>query len=241
MQIIPAIDLKGGKCVRLLQGDPSRETVFSEDPVKVALHWQEQGAQLLHVVDLDGAFAGSPRNWYFVTKILEAVKIPVQLGGGLRDKETVFKILSSGVNRVILGTSALESPDFLRDMCKSYPQRILVGIDARDGLVAIAGWAKTTKVDAVQFASTLAEYDLAGIIYTDISTDGMLKGPNIAGILGVARATAHPVIASGGISSLEDIKAIKKLRTRGVTGIIVGRALYTGDVNLKEAIAVGQE
>jgi phosphoribosylformimino-5-aminoimidazole carboxamide ribotide isomerase len=241
MQIIPAIDLKDGKCVRLLQGDPARETVFSPEPVEVALHWQELGARRLHVVDLDGAFEGSPRNWNLVEKIVKAVKIPVQLGGGLREEDTVLKVLGSGVERIILGTSAVEDPNFLLDLCDNFPNRIMAGIDARNGLVAVSGWARTTKVDAVQFASALSAYKLAGIVYTDISTDGMLKGPNLAGILGVARATAHPVIASGGVSSLEDIRAVKKLAAKGVVGIIVGRALYTGDIKLSEALAAAQE
>lgn len=238
MLIIPAIDLRRGKCVRLLQGRADAETVYSDDPVAMALKWQSKGAQFLHVVDLDGAFTGVQENLDIVKNIADALSIPIELGGGIRDKKAIERVLQSGVQRAILGTSALKDPAFAKDMCKEYGNRIAVGIDARDGMVATHGWTEVGEKPAVDFAIEMEAAGVKTIIYTDIKRDGMLKGPNIEATKKIAQAVQSvEIIASGGVSSLDDIKNLKTLEPLGVTGAIVGKALYTGDLQLEDAIA----
>ena len=239
MLIIPAVDLRGGKCVRLVQGRADAETVFSDDPVAMALKWQNKGARLLHVVDLDGAFTGSQKNLDVVKDIANALDIPMELGGGIRDRESVERVLEAGVQRAILGTVALKDPAFAEAVCKEYGDRIAVGIDAKDGMVAIHGWTEIGKKSAVDFAVEMQEAGVKTIIYTDIKRDGMLKGPNIEATKAIAQATQDvEVIASGGVSSLQDVENLKPLESAGVTGMIVGKALYTGDILLEDAISV---
>ena len=237
MLIIPAVDLRGGKCVRLLQGRADAETVFSDDPVAMAVKWQSKGAAFLHVVDLDGAFTGSQKNLDVVREIADALDIPIELGGGIRDQKAVERVLQAGVQRAILGTSALKDPAFAEAVCREYGNRIAVGIDAKDGMVATHGWTEVAKKSAVDFAVEMEAAGVKTIIYTDIKRDGMLTGPNIEATGTLAKATQDvEIIASGGVSSLKDIRNLKKVELLGVTGVIVGKALYTGDVLLEEAI-----
>lgn len=238
MLVIPAIDIKDGKCVRLLQGRREDETVFSNNPVAMAQHWEEEGAELLHLVDLDGAFEGVPRNLSIVRNIIESIDIPVELGGGIRTREMIEHALKIGVYRVILGTLALKNPDFVESVCEKHGSRIAVGIDAKDGMVATHGWLEVSEKQAWEFASEMQERGVQTIIYTDIKRDGMLKGPNIEATRKIAQAVKVDVIASGGISSIDDIMAVKSLESLGVTGVISGKALYTGKLNLREAIAL---
>lgn len=238
MIIIPALDLKDGKCVRLMQGDADRETVYSDDPSAVARRWEGAGAERLHVVDLDGAFSGSPKNRDALKRIMEAVSIPVQVGGGVRNRETIMELLALGAWRVVLGTVAYQDEKFLRAACREHPGRIAVGVDARDGKIAIQGWVTDTGEDAVSFAVRCQDAGAAAIIYTDISRDGMLTGPNIPAIREVSGALKMPVIASGGVSSLDDIRSIMELEGAGVEGVIVGKALYSGAIDLEQAIAL---
>ncbi len=236
--IMPAIDLKEGQCVRLLQGDPGQKTVYSEDPVQMARHWEAKGAEWLHVVDLDGAFSGLPKHLDLIGEIARAVQIPIQVGGGMRSLETIGVFLERGVHRVILGTKAVGSPDFLEEACRRFERRILLGIDARGGYLSVEGWTQATSLRAVDFAKEVSHYPLGGIIYTDVSRDGMLKGPNLPALGEVAKATSLPLIASGGISSLEDVRAIMALEGKGVIAMIIGKALYSGRIDLSEAIAL---
>lgn len=240
MQIIPAVDLHGGKCVRLLMGERDQETVYSDKPAQVALQWQRAGAHRLHLVDLDGAFDGAPVNTPVIEEIVSNLSIPVQLGGGIRSGEIAAKALELGVQRVILGTAAVENPHLVRELTQEYGDRIIVGIDARDGIVAIKGWVKGSGFDAVGFALTMQDYGVKEIIYTDISRDGTLQGPNLAALENMAAQLTIPIIASGGISSLEDLKNVQKLKTEGVHGIIIGQALYAGQFTLQEALAAVQ-
>jgi len=240
MEIIPAIDLKGGKCVRLEQGDMKKDTVFSKDPVATAKKWEDAGASRLHVVDLDGAITGKPQNGDIIEAIVDALSIPVQVGGGIRDIETIDYYISSGVDRVILGTIAQKSPKFVIKACDIYHSRIVVGIDAKDGKVAIKGWAEVTSKSAMELAAEYENYGVAAIIYTDISRDGMMQGPNIEATRALALSVDIPVIASGGVSSIEDIKALLPLEKDGVEGVITGRAIYTDALNLKEAVALAE-
>ena len=233
MEVIPAIDLKGGRCVRLLQGDFDKETVFSTDPGAVAQGWEQAGAPRIHVVDLEGAASGRPENAEAVARILKSVDIPVQLGGGIRNMETLEGWLDKGVQRVVLGTAAVEDPDFLQEALRRFGESVVVGIDARDGRVAASGWKRTTEVDAIELIERMKGFGARRIIYTDISRDGMLSGPNLESVRQVVSSTKVPVIASGGVSTIEHLKSLREL---GVEGAIVGRALYTGDVNLREAI-----
>lgn len=235
MLVIPAIDLKDGRCVRLRQGDLQQETVYSDDPAAMAMHWQQLGARLLHLVDLNGAVDGQPRNFSNIEKILTTVSIPVQVGGGIRTIETVRRYVARGVYRVVLGTSALNDPTFLGQACKEFPERVIVGIDARDGKVAVHGWTHVSGTAVVDLAQQLAGYPLAGIIYTDIAKDGMLSGPNLVALRDMVGYSQVPIIASGGITSLEDLRAIRSLGSR-VAGVIVGKALYDGKIDLREAI-----
>jgi phosphoribosylformimino-5-aminoimidazole carboxamide ribotide isomerase len=234
MIIIPAIDLKDGECVRLLQGRKEMVTSYSNDPVAVAKRWVEEGATLIHIVDLDGAFSGTQKNLESIKKIRKAVDVPLEAGGGIRDMDRIEEIISTGIDRVILGTSAVKNPELVKNASEKYPGRIFVGIDARDGNVAVKGWEEITEIDALEFALKVQEIGAAGIIYTDISRDGMLTGPNIEATRAMAEVLEIPVIASGGISSLDDIK--KLMDISGLWGAITGKALYTGKVSLSEAI-----
>ncbi|MCA3265894.1 MAG: 1-(5-phosphoribosyl)-5-[(5-phosphoribosylamino)methylideneamino]imidazole-4-carboxamide isomerase [Azospirillum sp.] len=236
MILFPAIDLKAGKCVRLFKGDMDRATVFNDDPADQARKFAAAGARWIHVVDLDGAFAGKPVNGEAVRAILSAVDIPVQLGGGIRDEGGVAAWLLGGVSRVILGTAAVKDPDFVKRACKSFPGRIVVGIDARGGRVAVQGWAETSDMLAVDLARRFEDSGVAAIIYTDIERDGALQGPDVAGTLALARAVRIPVIASGGIASMEDLRELKRHAADGIAGAISGRAIYDGRVDLAQAI-----
>ncbi len=236
MLVIPAIDLKDGRCVRLRQGDLQRETVYSDDPPAMARQWVEQGARLLHLVDLNGAVDGNPKNLSSIEAIVRAVSLPVQVGGGIRSTDTIKRYLSLGVARVVLGTAVLERREVLDRACAEFPGKILVGIDARDGQVAVRGWTSLSGTSTHELLEQLKGYALAGIIYTDISRDGMLEGPNVAGLADVAARSPVPVIASGGVSRVEDIRAIKAVGSC-VAGVIVGKALYDGKLDLRAALA----
>jgi len=236
--VIPAIDLKEGKCVRLEQGLMDKDTVFCDSPAEQAMEWQRQGAELLHIVDLDGAFAGEPKNRAAIEEIVSALAIPTQLGGGIRDIPTIDAYLSLGIGRVILGTAAQRNPALVEEACRLYPGRIVVGIDAKNGMVAVQGWAEVTGVTAVELARKFEGFGVAAIIYTDISRDGMMQGPNIDATRELAESVAIPVIASGGVSSLRDIENLMAVEFAGVTGVITGKAIYTGAISLAEAIAL---
>ena len=239
MLIIPAIDIKDGHCVRLKQGAMHDATVFSEDPAAMARHWVEQGARRLHLVDLNGAVAGRPKNEATVKSIVKAVdgKIPIQLGGGIRDLDTIERYLDDGIGFVIIGTAAVKNPGFLHDACGAFPGHIIVGLDARDGKVAVEGWSKMTGHDVVDLAKKFEEYGVEGVVYTDIGRDGMLTGVNIEATVQLARQLRIPVIASGGIGSLADVKAICKIESEGIPAVITGRALYEGKLDFKKAQA----
>lgn len=237
MEVIPAIDLLRGQCVRLYQGDYGKAEVFGQDPLAMAQHWADQGATRLHLVDLDGAKDGVPVNHAVIGQIAQALSIPVQVGGGLRDREGVTRLLDSGVQRAILGTVAVEQPELVQQLCEAFPGQILVGIDARDGKVATRGWLETAEVSAIALAQQMAELGAAAVIYTDIQRDGTLQGPNKPALREMAEALTIPVIASGGVSSLTDLLSLLALEPVGLEGAIVGRAIYTGDVKLREAIA----
>ena len=238
MIIIPAIDLKDGQCVRLLQGRKEHSTTYSDNPVEVARKWASLGARLIHIVDLDGAFTGNQKNRDTVRAIRDAVDVELELGGGIRDMEGIRNWLELGINRVILGTIAVKKPEIVKEAVSEFPGRVLVGIDAKDGRVAVKGWEEVTEVDALELAKEMESFGVAGIIYTDISRDGMLTGPNIEATQRMVQAVKVPVIASGGISSLQDIINLNQIE--GLWGAITGKALYTGKLNLKEAFeAVG--
>ncbi|MBP0008975.1 1-(5-phosphoribosyl)-5-[(5-phosphoribosylamino)methylideneamino]imidazole-4-carboxamide isomerase [Roseofilum sp. Belize Diploria] len=240
MDVIPAIDLLQGNCVRLYQGDYEQSQVFDEDPVAISQQWVAQGATRLHVVDLDGAKSGQSVNLEVIRAIAQSIPIPVQVGGGLRDYAGVTNLLSTGVKQAILGTVAVENPELVQQLCQEFPGQIMVGIDARDGKVATRGWLETSKISGIELAQQCAQMGAYGIIYTDIHRDGTLKGPNIPALREVAEAVDVPVIASGGVSSVTDLLSLLALERLGVTGVIVGKALYTGDVVLKEALqAIG--
>lgn len=236
MLLIPAIDLKNGQCVRLRQGKMDDVTVFSTDPVAVARRWADEGAQRLHVVDLDGAIKGQPVNLKVVEKIVAAVKVPVQVGGGIRDEDTVQRLLNAGVQYVMVGTKAVTAPHFLHDLCIEYPRHIIVSIDARDGRVALNGWAKLTGHDAIETAQHCERDGAEAIVYTDIARDGMMNGFNVEATRALARSIKTPVFASGGVSSVADLAALKELEGDGVTGCVVGRALYEGSLTVKDAL-----
>lgn len=236
MKIIPAIDLKEGKCVRLLQGRKEDVTTYSDDPVSVAKRWVSEGADLIHIVDLDGAFSGNQANIESIKKIRDAVSIDLELGGGIRNMERIDYLISLGINRVILGTVAVKNPDLVKEAADKYPGSIIVGIDARDGKAAIKGWVEVTDTDAFELAKKMEGLGASGIIYTDISRDGMLSGPNIETMEKMVNTVSIPVIASGGISSMEDIKNLSAIP--GLWGAITGKALYAGSISLKEAIRV---
>lgn len=238
MLVIPAIDLKDGVCVRLEQGLMDRDTLFNDNPAAQALEWQAQGAELLHIVDLDGAFAGEPKNRSAIEAIVQSITIPAQLGGGIRDLSTIESYLSLGLSRVIIGTAAQRNPELVREACSSFPGRIVVGIDAKNGMVAVQGWAEMTSITAIELARKFEDCGVAAIVYTDISRDGMLQGPNLEATRLLAESVAIPVIASGGVSSLKDIERLMTIERSGVTAVITGRAIYTGAIRLSEAIAL---
>ena len=241
MIIYPAIDIRGGRCVRLTEGRFDAETVFADDPAEMALKWAGMGAEFLHLVDLDGALAGEGKNVPVIERILQSVNIPVQLGGGIRNLETIEKLLALGVTRLILGSAAVKNPQLVEEACKKYPGHIAVGIDAKNGDVAIEGWGKGSGVAATELAKQMAAYGVETIIYTDISRDGMLSGVNVEATAALARACGVPIIASGGVASLEDIRRVKAVESDGVQGCIIGKAIYTGAVDLKAALALAKE
>jgi len=237
MVIYPAIDVKDGRCVRLVQGRFNDVTVYSDNPVEMALKWERLGAEYLHVIDHDGARTGRPQNIAVISEMAVKLGIPLQLGGGIRSIEMIEIILCKGIERVILGTSAVKDPDLVKKALKAFEKNVVIAIDARDGIVAIEGWAKTSEFTAVGFAKKMEELGAETIIYTDISRDGMLSGPNLKAMEEMVKAVNIEVIASGGVSSIEDIKNLKDV---GVAGVIVGKALYTGAVDLKEALEVAR-
>ncbi len=238
MIILPAIDLKAGRCVRLQQGKPEKEKAYSDDPAQVARDWAQQGAKWLHVVDLDGAFAGEPQNLSSLKAIRAAVDIPIQFGGGNRTLDILARVFEIGVDRAVLGTAAFQSTDFLGEACKEFGEKIAVGIDARDGKVAVKGWRDVTDVDAIQFGNRVAEEGAGLIIYTDISCDGMLAGPNKDALKKMADGVSIPIVASGGISSLADVAEISRLAPGRIIGMIIGKALYEGSFSLRRAIDI---
>ena len=241
MIIFPAIDLRGGKCVRLIQGDFDRETVYSDDPQATALKWQAAGAKFLHVVDLDGAKAGSPQNLDAIKKMLAAIKIPIEVGGGIRTLDDVEKILSLGVRRVILGSVAVENPVLVEEAVKNFGvEKIVVGIDARGGFVAVHGWEKSSTVTTGELAKKIVAAGVNTIIFTDISKDGMLSGVNADIFAELAKISGAQIIASGGVRSIEDIRALKSREADGVAGVIVGKAIYTGALDLSAAIRIAE-
>lgn len=241
MIIYPAIDIRGGRCVRLTEGRFDAETVFADDPAEMAVKWAECGAQYLHLVDLDGALAGSSRNLPVIKRILAAVTIPVQVGGGIRSLQTIEELLALGVERLILGSAAIKDPALVREACAKYPGHIAVGIDAKQGEVAIEGWEQGSGVAATELAKKMADYGVSTIIFTDISRDGRLSGVNAEATAALARACGLPVIASGGVAALEDIRRLQALARDGIAGCIIGKAIYTGAVDLKEALALAKE
>lgn len=238
MLIIPAIDLKDGKCVRLRQGRMDDSTVFSDDPVAMAAQWVERGARRLHLVDLNGAFAGSPVNGDVVKAIAGAFpRLPIQIGGGIRSRETIESYLNAGVNYVIIGTKAVKEPEFVGRICAEFPGHIIVGIDAKSGLVATDGWAEVSEVKATGLAKQFETLGVSAIVYTDIDRDGMMQGVNLEATVAMARASAIPVIASGGITNLDDIKRLSQVAHEGILGAITGRAIYEGTLDIAEAQA----
>ncbi len=238
MLIIPAIDLKDGHCVRLRQGEMESATVFSEDPVAMARHWVAQGARRLHIVDLNGAVAGKPRNEKVIREVIAAVgeQCPIQVGGGIRDLDTIESYLDAGVTYIVIGTAAVKNPGFLSDACYAFPGHIVAGLDARDGKVAVEGWSKLTGHDVVDLAKKFEEYGIEALVYTDIGRDGMMTGINIDATLRLAQATKTPIIASGGLNSIKDVQSVcATLAPEGIIGAIAGRALYEGKLDLKKA------
>lgn len=240
MILYPAIDLKDGRCVRLYQGDMEQATVFSESPGDQAAAFEREGFDWLHVVDLDGAFQGKPANEAAVRAILSRVRIPVQLGGGLRNMDVIAKWIDAGVSRVILGTVAQKNPLFVKEACRQFPDQVAVGIDAREGKVAVEGWAKTSDMDASELALKFEDAGVAAIIYTDIGRDGALRGPNLVETVAFAERLSTPVIASGGITTLADIAAYKPYEAHGIGGVIIGRALYEGTITAESALKVAK-
>lgn len=237
MLIIPAIDIKDGKCVRLKQGDMQDATVYSENPTAMASHWKDQGARRLHVVDLNGAAAGKPKNEAVIKSIVQAVgdSLPVQLGGGIRDLDTIEHYLDLGVSYIIIGTAAVKNPGFLQDACTAFAGHVIVGLDAKDGKVAVEGWSKMTRHDVIDLARKFQDYGVEAIIYTDIGRDGMLSGVNIDATVKLAQQLSVPVIASGGLTGLPDIEALCRVESEGITGVVTGRAIYQGTIDFKKA------
>ena len=236
MIIIPAIDIKQGRCVRLLQGEMDKETVFSDDPSAMAIRWESEGAALIHVVDLDGAIQKRPGNLDAIRKIVAQVNIPIQVGGGIRDEETIRMYKDLGVQRVVIGSEAINNPQLVENACRFWPEGIVVGIDARNGMVAIEGWTKTTGVSAIELGKQFEGVGVVAINFTDIERDGMRSGPNIEATRQLAKAVNIDVVASGGVSSMADIENLAPLESDGVVGVITGRALYDGSLDLKAAL-----
>ena len=236
MILFPAIDIRGGKCVRLTEGRFDKETIFADNPIDMAIRWLNEGAEYLHLVDLDGALAGKPVNLEIIASITKNVAIPVQLGGGIRNLDTIAQVLEAGVQRVILGSIAVREPKLVEEACKKYGDRIVVGIDARDGVAAVEGWGVAGGISAEELAKKMAQVGVARIIYTDISRDGTLSGVNVSATAALAKASGIPVIASGGVRDLADIEAIKKAASDGIEGVIVGKAIYTGSLCLADAL-----
>lgn len=241
MLIIPAIDILDGKCVRLHQGDYSQKTEYNADPVAVAHQWASQGAQFLHLVDLDGAKAGRPVNLEIIGRIASSISIPVELGGGIRDLKTIEMIFTRGISRIVLGTAAYEEPNLVREACTLYPGKIVVGIDGRNGKVAVKGWTETTELSVFDLAKQFSDSGVETFIYTDIARDGALAGPNLEGIAAFSKNINVSVIASGGISKLDDIKRLKELKCKNIVGVIIGKALYDRRITLPEAIKIARE
>jgi phosphoribosylformimino-5-aminoimidazole carboxamide ribotide isomerase len=241
MIIIPAVDIKQGRCVRLLQGRMEDETQYSLDPVQMAQRWENEGAQLIHVIDLDGAFAKEIKNLDSIKSILANIKVPIQLGGGIRDAETIAMYKDIGVSKVIIGSEALYNPKLVKEACKQFEGGIVVGIDARNGMVAVEGWSKTSKTSALELAKEFEFCGVAAINFTDIHRDGMQSSPNIEETAALADAVSIPIVASGGVNSIKDIKNLLKIEHKGVTGVITGKALYEGSLDLREAISVSQQ
>lgn len=238
MVIFPAIDIRGGKCVRLFKGDFAQETVFSDKPEEMAAKWEAQGGKFLHLVDLDGALAGKSVNLDVVKRIVDTVKIPVELGGGIRTMENIDEVLSLGVQRVILGSVAVKNPALVKEACQKYGDRVVVGIDAKDGIVAVDGWGVSGDVEVTVLAKEMAKAGVKTIIYTDISRDGTLSGVNVEATARLARESGIKVVASGGVKSLDDIKALLPYEKDGIEGVIVGKSIYTGSLDLQEAVAL---
>jgi len=236
MLLIPAIDLKDGKCVRLRQGRMEDSTVFSDDPVAMAERWVQAGARRLHVVDLNGAFAGQPVNAQVIRRIAQTFPdLPIQVGGGIRDEQAIDAYLDAGVQFVIIGTKAVQEPHFINDLCLEYPGHIIVGLDAKDGRVAVNGWSKLSKHNVIDLAQVFERYGVQAIVYTDISRDGMMQGVNVEATVRLAQAIGIPVIASGGVSTLDDVRALCAVEQEGIMGAIIGRALYEGGIDLAAA------
>ena len=238
MVIFPAIDIRGGKCVRLFKGDFAQETVFSDKPEEMAAKWEAQGGKFLHLVDLDGALAGRSVNLAVVKRIVDTVKIPVELGGGIRTMENIDEVLALGVQRVILGSVAVKNPALVKEACQKYGDRVVVGIDAKDGIVAVDGWGVSGDVEVTVLAKELAKAGVKTIIYTDISRDGTLSGVNVEATARLARESGVKIVASGGVKSLDDIEALLPYEKDGIEGVIVGKSIYTGSLDLQEAIAL---
>lgn len=236
MIIFPAIDIRGGKCVRLFKGDFAQETVYSDRPAEMAEKWQGEGAEYLHLVDLDGALAGNSQNMEAIKAILDAVRIPVELGGGIRTMENIDALLALGIQRVILGSVAVKSPALVEEACKTYGERIVVGIDAKDGIVAVDGWGVSGDVEATELARRMADAGVRTIIYTDIARDGTLAGVNVPATVHLAKESGVRVVASGGVKSISDIEALLPYEADGIEGVIVGKSIYTGSLNLRQAI-----
>ncbi len=241
LELIPAIDMKGGRCVRLVQGQMDQETVYYQDPVDAAKLWATQGAPRIHLVDLDGAVAGSPQNIDVVERIVGEVSVPLQLGGGIREQDDIKRCLEIGVDRVILGTLAFRDPEGVKELANLYPGKILLGLDARDGYVAIEGWKDVTRVRVTDLLSSYPGLPIAGIIYTDIQCDGMLKGPNIPATRDLLEISPYPVIASGGVTSPEDVASLARLKPMGLVGAIIGKALYSGQMDYLDALDTARQ
>lgn len=241
MNIYPAIDLRGGNCVRLVKGDFSKETIYSTDPGAMAREWAGAGASSIHVVDLDGALAGESQNLAAIRAIMEQGGIPIEVGGGIRSMSHIERLLTAGVQQVILGSAAVKDPDLVREACRAYPGRIVAGIDAKNGDVAVEGWETSGHIQAEELAKKMADAGVQRIIFTDIARDGMLSGVNVEATVAVAKASGLKVTASGGVASLEDLKMLKKRETDGIEGCIIGKALYTGAIDLRQAVAIAKE
>jgi len=237
MLILPAIDIRNGKCVRLTQGDYNQETIYADSPIDMAMHWQEQGAEFLHLVDLDGAKEGKPTNFAIVSNIAARLKIPIEIGGGIRSRETIEQYLDAGVNRLVIGTLALKEADWFREMCQQFPYRLVLGIDGRNGLVATEGWLETSQTLATDLAKKYVDLPLAALVYTDIATDGMLVGPNIDEMEAMRQTIPFPLVVSGGIATLDDIR---RLAARNFHSCIIGKALYENRFQLPEALTIAR-